>query len=116
MLNPKISAKWVVAGHVTTVTELVVTQLPSGAKVTVLCHGGGCPFTRRTFAPPHGAVRLSSAFAKVKLALGTRVEIEVTRAGAVGRVSAFLTRAGATPKLTGRCLLPGAKSPSVCVH
>ena len=41
---------------------LTVTHVPRGGKVTAICHGGGCPFSVRTFAPHHGVVLLAPLF------------------------------------------------------
>jgi hypothetical protein len=116
VLTDRIAVAWRIAANATIVKHLEVSRVPQGAKVRVLCHGGGCPFARRTFVVKQGTARLTSAFARARLRPRARVVIEVTRTNAVGAVAAFTVRARAEPTHVGRCLVPGASTPSVCVR
>jgi hypothetical protein len=45
---------------------------------------------------------------------GTRITVQVTKPGFVGRVTTFSMRKGAAPKRADLCLPPGAKTPTAC--
>ncbi len=94
--------------------ELTISGIPAGGKVTVICHGGGCPFSRRTFAPRHGQVALSPALVSHPLLPRATLELEITAANDVGKVAIFTIRSGHQPSLSELCLPPGTSRPSRC--
>jgi hypothetical protein len=98
----------------TVVNDLTVTHVPHGGKVTVVCHGGGCPTIQRTFAPRRGKVIAGKAFAHSPLHVGTRLVIEVIAANRVGKVETLTIRSGAQPTLNHLCLPPGTSQPARC--
>ncbi len=102
-----------------TVAELLtVTALPDRAKVTLSCHGGGCPFAKKTFALKRKAKSRSLALAaKLKqahLRPHTTVRVAITAANAVGKVVTFTMVANDDPRVASACLVPGARTPSAC--
>jgi hypothetical protein len=99
----------------TTTSELSVTHVPHGGKVTAICHGGGCPFSVRTFAPHHGAVVLGPLFRHSQLRPGATIQLRVTASNRVGEVETFLIRRSQGPTVTKQCLPPGAARPAQCV-
>ena len=99
----------------TTFTGLVVPHVPRGGKVTVICHGGGCPFSTRVFAPRHGRVSLTRFFEHNPLRPGATLQLRITAANRVGKVETFVIRGGHGPDVIHQCLPPGAARPARCV-
>jgi hypothetical protein len=99
----------------TAFTQLTVSHVPRGGKVTVICHGGGCPFSTRTFAPRHGLVVLAPVFKHSQLRPGATIQLRVTAANRVGEVETFVIRGGQGPNVIKQCLPPGAARPARCV-
>jgi streptogramin lyase len=96
-------------------TELTVNHLPKQSKVTVICHGHGCPFSKRTFtAPKDGTLKLASALKQRHLSPHATVELEITATNVVGEVVIFTIVSGKQPTETFRCLPPGARTPTAC--
>ena len=97
-------------------SELTVTGIPHGGKVTVICHGGGCPLTVRSFAPRHGQVVLTPRFQNDPLRPGASLQIRVTAVNRVAEVETFTVRSGQKLIVTKECLPPGANRPARCVR
>jgi hypothetical protein len=95
----KLSSGFKVKGKNTLVRKLVLTGVPNGAKVTVHCHGHGCPFRSKTFKAKHGKVSLSKAFKGRKLGKRAKIEVDVTVPGAPKQVFKLTMRAGKKPLL-----------------
>lgn len=98
-----------------TTSELTVTHVPRGGKVTVVCHGGGCPFSVRTFRPHHSAVVLAPLFRHSQLRPGTTIQLRVTASNRVGEVETFVIRRSQGPNVIKQCLPPGLARPAQCV-
>jgi CSLREA domain-containing protein len=98
-----------------TTSELTVTHVPRGGSVTAICHGGGCPFSLRKFAPHHGSVVLAPLFRHSQLRPGATIQLRVTAPNRVGEVETFLIRRSQGPTVTKQCLPPGAARPARCV-
>jgi hypothetical protein len=113
-VRASVSATWVVTKSSTSVRSLTVSRLPAKSKVTVTCHGGGCPFATRSFSPKAKSLALASTFGNAKLKLGARVQITVNVAGEVGRVASFAVRTGRPPAQTPLCLVPETHRPAAC--
>jgi streptogramin lyase len=97
-------------------TQLTLGSLPHGSRVALLCHGHGCPFSKRTFAAPkHGKLQLAPPLKQRHLAVHSTVELEITATNDVGQVVRFTVLSGKLPKESFLCLPPGARSPSACV-
>ncbi len=109
-----VSFTWLFSPGFSTAEQLTVTGVPTGGAVEVLCHGGGCPFAKRHFAPKRRAVGLTSAFAHSRLSPGTEVDVEITAPDEVGKVTEFTIRRGKAPQVAKLCLPPGDSKPARC--
>jgi hypothetical protein len=98
----------------TMVQQLTLTRLPPGSRVTVTCHGVGCPFTRREPRLRRARLDVAALFAGSRLHTGTKLEIRVTAPNRVGEDVLYTIRTGALPRTAIRCLPPGARSPVAC--
>ena len=95
--------------------ELSLSRLPKGSKVTLSCHGRGCPFSKKSFsAPKNGKLALASVLKKRHLSPGSKVQIQITAPNEVGEVVLFTIISGKSPKETFLCMPPGARTPSTC--
>jgi hypothetical protein len=115
LVKSPIGYTWAFAGASSVARELTVTRVPHGGKVTVTCHGRGCPFQTRTFAPRRGRVVLAPAFKHRPLHAGTTLELKVIAADQVGEVETFKIRSGQSPAVNHECLPPGTTRPARCV-
>ena len=115
LVKSPIGYTWAFASASSVARELTVTRVPHGGKVTVTCHGRGCPFQARTFAPRRGRVVLAPAFKHKPLHAGTTLELKVIAANQVGEVETFTIRSGQPPAVNHECLAPGTSRPTRCV-
>jgi hypothetical protein len=106
---------WAFTRRSSVAEELSLTGLPAAARVALLCHGGGCPFARRTFAPTNGKLKLASALKHGHLRPRATVEVQITAPADVGEVVVFTIRSNKPPTESFRCLPPGARRPAACV-
>jgi hypothetical protein len=102
-------------GPFTIFTGLTVLSVPRGGTVTVTCHGGGCPFGHRAFAPRHHLVILGPTFRHALLASLASIQIKVSAANRVAKVETLTVRSGLGPIVNKQCLPPGASRPAQCV-
>jgi len=111
----------------TKVTKLVVNGVPSAATVLVGCSGRGCPFahhasalTKRTRCGKTNngmcftsrSFNITPAFASRRLAVGTRVTVEIIRPKWIGKYYRFTMRARRGPRIQIGCLAPGGSVPN----
>jgi streptogramin lyase len=115
VVHSPISFTWTFTASFTVERSLSISNVPSGGKVAVSCHGGGCPFGSRTFKPTRGKVVLTSALSRSHLRPHATVRLDITATNEVGKVAIFTVRSGQQPSLTESCLPPGARTPSRCV-
>jgi CSLREA domain-containing protein len=115
LVKAPVSYTWAFGATSSTANELTVIHVPRGGKVTVTCHGGGCPFEKRTFTPRRGRVVLAPAFKHRPLHAGTTLVLEVTAVDQVGKVETFKIRSGQPPTVNRECLPPGTSRPARCV-
>jgi hypothetical protein len=115
LVKSPVSYTWAFGATSTTANELTVLHVPRDGKVTVTCHGGGCPFQKRTFTPRRGQVVLAPAFKHKSLRAGTTLVLEVTAVNQVGKVETFRIRSGQPPAVNQACLPPGTSRPTRCV-
>jgi hypothetical protein len=113
-VDAAISFKTATSRRYTTLMRLVISKIPVGASVIILCHGGGCPFARRAFRPSDGSVHAGPAFARHKLKPQAKVTIEVTAPGCVGEVEVLTVRVRRRPSVTRTCLPAGRVRPTAC--
>jgi hypothetical protein len=114
----------------TKVLSLVVSRAPSGGRVISSCNGHGCPYRQRVITvanpkpckstasrhcapPPPGTLDLTPPFRDRRLAVGTRLVIEVARSGRVGKYYEFTMDARSAPSVQIACLAPGGSKPGV---
>jgi hypothetical protein len=105
---------WAFTSGYSIAQKLSITGLPSKSKVTVICHGGGCPFVKRVFTPHGRQLALTSSLNQSHLTPHTTLELEITAANDVGKIAIFRILSGQQPSLTELCLLPGASRPTAC--
>jgi CSLREA domain-containing protein len=96
-------------------TQLTVIHVPRGGSVTVICHGGACPFAMRRFAPRHGQVVLTRFFRHRQFRPGTTIQLRIAAPNRVAEVETLVIRSGQQPGVTHQCLPPGAARPARCV-
>ena len=112
-LNP--AYQWAFSKTFAYATELKLSGLRRKSRVTVVCHGGGCPFGHKSFAAPkHGSLDLAPALKQRRLSVGSTVDLQITAANTVGEVVRFTVLAGKLPKESFLCMPPGARTPSAC--
>jgi hypothetical protein len=113
-IKSPVSFTWTFNAHYSVAQELTISGLPSSPKVTVDCHGHGCPFSKRTFSPKTKSLALASEFKHRRLVPHSTLRLEITAANEVGKVLTFTIRASKQPSLTEACLPPGASRPTAC--
>jgi Big-like domain-containing protein len=96
----KLSDSFKLKGKTTLVKKLVLSGLPNGAKVKVICHGHGCPFKSKSLSVKNGSASLTSLFKNKKLAKGVTIEIDVATPGSATQVFKLTTRAHKKPRLS----------------
>ena len=115
-------------------TSLTATKVPRGAKITLGCKGGGCPFAHRTVkapttrlvckrghkqckrkpAPALTTINLERPLANRHLAVRTALSVAITKPNTIGSIVTFTIRANAGPSVTSKCLAPGSTKPRKC--
>ncbi|HST56786.1 MAG TPA: FG-GAP repeat protein [Solirubrobacteraceae bacterium] len=116
-------------GSYTSVTTLNVHGAPAQAKVSVTCHGHGCPFTKHLAAAaakrcktghcqakPHTAtINLAASFHGHRLAPHVQITVAITKRGWVGKYYSFTILNHHTPRIHIACLPPGTTKPrAIC--
>jgi len=94
---------------------LLSVKAPKGARVKVICHGGGCPKKKSVVlrvASGKTPVRVRSL--ERRLRKGAVVEVFVTAPGRIGKYTRFTIRANAAPARRDLCLRPGRSKPVAC--
>jgi hypothetical protein len=111
-----VSYKWHATKRYTTLTRLIVRDVPENGWVELRCSGKrkGCPTTRPVVRRRIATTSFKTLFGQRRLKPGARVEVRVLAPGMVGKVARFDIRAGKLPKATFSCLPPGAKRPAGC--
>jgi hypothetical protein len=112
-----------IAGRVTrrgAYIRRLTVNAPRGASVLIRCRGRSCPFRRaKRVKVSSGAVNAAKTLRVRRLErrllrAGTRVEVSVSRAGAIGKFTRFTIRKRRPPARTDLCLVPGAPRPLSC--
>ena len=95
--------------------SLLSVKAPTGARVKVICHGGGCPKKKSV------ALRVASSKRAVRvrrlerrLRRGAIIEVFVTAPGRIGKYTSFTIRSNAAPARRDLCLQPGKSKPVAC--
>jgi streptogramin lyase len=113
-LHVSADANWTFTKTFSSVVNLTLSGLPSVSKVTVICHGNGCPFSRRSSSPKHGKLILTSLLEQRHLSPHATVELEITATNDIGEVILFTINSGKQPTRALRCLAPGTRTPAAC--
>jgi len=94
-----VAAAWAPSARFTKVTTLTLTRVPAGARVELLCSGGGCAFARRRIVM-HGASRVALArmFRGTRLRAGAAVQVRVTVPATGVVLVRFVMRRGKQPR------------------
>lgn len=116
-LRAKLSSSFKPHGKFTTVKKLQL-NVPSGSTVAATCKAGkkkcaGKAKKKFTKKKTSGKVSLSPYVGR-EFKAGTTITITVTKPGFIGEVTALKMRKGKAPRLTTKCLPPGAKAPVAC--
>lgn len=83
---------------------LFTVKAPRGVRISVVCRGRTCPVRR--FVAPAGVRRLRRF--ERDLAAGTRLRVDVTKPGFIGKSTVLVIRRSKAPRRLDRCLPPGA--------
>jgi hypothetical protein len=116
-LRSLVSTNWQFGPNFTRLRALVVRNAPAGARISVRCKGGGCPFkvTKRARVPRAlKPVSLRRFFGNAKLLRGARVIVGVTAREVVGRTYTYRMRIGELPVTSIVCTPPGEKKGRSC--
>ncbi len=106
---------WVFASTFSYANKLTVPNLPRNARTIVICRGGGCPFSRRTFSrPKHGTLNIAPALKHRHLAPHSTVELQIAAPNTITEVVIFTIIANRQPSEAFRCMAPGAHRPTAC--
>ena len=101
----------------TRLRRVMAHGVPRGSRLTVTCKTKGrkrCARTRNfRKSNARGNVRLRS-FERKPLPVDAKLEIRVTRPGAIGAVRILTIRKAKRPSMVSRCLQPGASRPGKC--
>ena len=101
----------------TVLQRLRVSGLRGGETVALSCRGGGCTDAlARTQAVPARTrrLKLDAVVARRRLQAGARLELSISRPGAVARVYRWTIRARRAPALVRLCQAPGQARASGC--
>jgi hypothetical protein len=99
-----------------TFLTMSLATVRKGDRITLTCKGPGCRFKAKTIKVKKKARKLSVVrrVKGMKLRSGATFQLRVTHRGWIGVVRTWKVRAPKIPKITDRCLRPGAKKPSRC--
>jgi hypothetical protein len=118
LLNRRIDASLDTfpTGRYTKFSQLTVAPVRTGDTLRLTCKGRGCKRKSKTIRVRKNQRRLGIVryIRNAKLRKGAVVELRVTHAGAVGRVTRWTIRAPKRPRTQKRCLEPGAKKTKTC--
>jgi hypothetical protein len=116
-LDATVSYAFIFSRGATIFTQLAVRRAEAGSTIRVLCRGGGCRFASKTRHVARATSRLAitSVVRRMRLRPGARLEVRVTKAGAIGVVRRLTVRAGRrAPRSAELCLPPAARQPARC--
>jgi hypothetical protein len=100
--------------------KLFTVQTPAGSRISVRCHGHGCPAHAQSFvASAKGHHKAGIVVVVLKrfqrsLTPGTVLEVRVSRPGLIGKYTRFAVRRGKLPSRQDKCLSPGGEKPMEC--
>ena len=112
-----VTNQWALDGSRTRLRSLVVRLAPKGARVTVTCRGGACPFKatkRRTVSRDLAPVSFSRLFRRARLRAGARVTLTISAPETIEPDLHVPGRDGALPDPAIECRAPGETKGSPC--
>jgi hypothetical protein len=98
----------------TTPQSVPITGLPAGVHVTVLCSGGGCPFSRRAVTARKGRINVAAVLGGSHLQPGAVINVMISAKNRIGADVRYAIQRGSGPIRTILCVQPGASAPSRC--
>jgi FG-GAP-like repeat/Putative metal-binding motif len=118
LLNRRITASLdtFVEKRYTKFSLLTVRPVRVGDTLRLTCKGRGCNRKSKTIKIKKSRSKLGIVkyIRKAKLRKGAVVELRITHAGSLGRVTRWTIRAPRPPKSRPRCIEPGAKKTIAC--
>jgi hypothetical protein len=90
--------------------KLLVVDAPKGARVSIRCRGGGCPFKKQV----HRAALVRVRKLERVLRAGATVKVYVTQRGLIGKYTLLKIRAGKPPARRDLCVPPQSWRPIRC--
>jgi Putative metal-binding motif/RTX calcium-binding nonapeptide repeat (4 copies) len=117
LLRSLLSTNWQYGATFTRLRALVVRNAPAGARITVQCKGGGCPFRntkRRTVPRDLAPISLKGYFGNAKLRIGAQVIVGITASGVVGRTYTWRMKSNELPAQSIVCRRPGESKGRAC--
>jgi hypothetical protein len=106
LLDTSITHDFVFHSRYTRFTRLFVQPARAGSTIRMSCSGGGCPFRTKTRQVGQDARRIDllAYLHRAKLRPRARLEVRVTKPGAVGRLRRFTIRSGRSPVRLDLCV------------
>jgi FG-GAP repeat len=126
--SPAIHTVFAPAKSSTAIEAMSIASVPGAASIKVLCKGKGCPFSshsvksagpkhctgkgkhRKCKAKSYG-LSLGGLFRGRHLGVGTKVTVEASQPGRIGKAYVFTFRASRQPTKVIACLAPGSTTP-----
>ncbi len=111
-----VTNRWRPSGSATVVRELVVRDVPAGARVALRCRGGGCPrgTKTRTLRSATRRVVLTQHLRGRRLRRGAVVEITISAAESIAKISRIRMGRPGAPVGSLFCQAPGQASARAC--
>jgi hypothetical protein len=101
--------------------SLFTVQAPAGAKISVSCHGPGCPAKPQSLVARAGRGRNRAGMILISLRRfegllrpGAVLEIRVTKSGQIGKFTRFTVRRHKLPTRVDSCLSAAGVKPIAC--
>jgi hypothetical protein len=93
-------------------TLFQVKNIPTGSKIVITCKK--CPKKAHKITKSKAKGVFTVKQLKTKVPAGTAIVVRVTKPGTIGIVKIVAIRKKKNPKLTTKCLQPGASKPTSC--
>ena len=94
--------------------NLLSVTAPNGARVKVVCRGGGCPKKTLVRRVRSGNRPMRFRTLERRLRKGAIIEVVITAPEQVGKYTRFTIRSHAAPARRDLCLQPGSSKPAAC--
>jgi hypothetical protein len=93
-------------------TLFQVKNVPTGSSIAISCKK--CPKAARKITKRNAKGTVTIKQLKTLIKAGSSIQVTVTKPGTIGVVKILAVRSKKAPKLTTKCLQPGASKPSSC--